>query len=70
MDTAKFETFFQSNFKKLVRVLIHQIRLMKNIQSKFLKLIKYNYQMNAHEMFLQQALNMVHSHLTKSVNNI
>ena len=31
MDTAKFETFFQSNFKKLVRVLIHQIRLMKNI---------------------------------------
>ena len=28
MYTAKFETFFKSNFKKLVRVLIHQISLM------------------------------------------
>ena len=65
--TAKFEAFFKSNFKKLVRVLIHQISLMKNIKSKFLKLIKYNQQMNAHEMFLQQALNLVRLHLTESV---
>ena len=35
MYIAKFEAFFKSNFKKLVRVLIHQISLMKNIQSKF-----------------------------------
>ena len=42
MYIAKFEGFFQLNFKKLVRVLIHQISLIKNIQSKFLKLIKYN----------------------------
>ena len=40
MYTAKFEAFFKSNFKKLVPVPIHQISLMKNIQSKFLKLIK------------------------------
>ena len=26
--------------------------------------------MNAHEMFLQQALNLVRLHLTKSINNM
>ena len=41
MYTAKFEAFFKSYFKKLVPVLIHQISLMRNVQSKFLKL-KYN----------------------------
>ena len=39
MYTAKFETFLII-FKKVGRVLIHQISLIKKIQSKFLKLIK------------------------------
>ena len=36
MYTAKFETFFKSNLRKTGRV----FTLMKNIQAKFLKLIK------------------------------
>ena len=35
MYTAKFETFFKSNFSKTGRILFRQISLMKNIQSKF-----------------------------------
>ena len=42
MHTVKFEIFFQSNFKKIGRVLIHQTSLMKKVQSKFLRLIKTN----------------------------